>query len=194
MSANTVCQLLKGETDHEAIKRIMGMLYGLTKRGSKGRFLLRYMTSSGWRDRIWVVQEAVLVPKSTIVLPSGEELAWSDLVRFTIWIDSHEPHLLQKLFDVSAHEPCACLHEFKRNYSEQWFELLRLRDNVYRLLQVDKPERDHSEPGFIDVLLAVRDHDSSEPRDEIFGILSPGHNWGGLHPIKADYTNWPTLY
>ena len=65
------------------------------RKSSGACLLLRYLTPADWWDRIWVVQEVLLAPRSMTILLSGKELAWYDLVKFTIRINSHEPDLSQ---------------------------------------------------------------------------------------------------
>lgn len=148
-----------------------------------------------------MVQEVLLAPKSKLVFPSGSELHWSDIVEFAKWIDSHDPNPLWKRSDASRRKLCDYLVPFKRAAPRQWFELITLRDNVYRILRATGAEQSEirgmlapkasvAGPDIVDVLLAVRNRHCTDPRDKIYGILSLVQSWDDIKPIKVDYSNY----
>ncbi|KAK5658138.1 hypothetical protein OQA88_2111 [Cercophora sp. LCS_1] len=157
---------------------------------------------AGWWMRIWVVQEVVLAPRSTVICGTLE-MDFAGLKRAAEFVDEDD---ISSSWTSGAHitdDLCRCMDSIENKFI--WADLLKMRDRVFRLLQVDR----HSPEGFnapaitaspmdappvgsypksiIGIMLAVRTRDCTDPRDEIFGILSLVRDWGSWAPIRADY-------
>ncbi|WAO93429.1 HET domain-containing protein [Fusarium falciforme] len=173
----------------------IGLMLGFT------RIPLMQFNDAGWWRRIWVVQEVVLAPRSTVICGTLE-MDFSALTKAAEFVDEHDLGSVWTLGTHVTDDLCHCMDSMKNTFI--WAHLLEMRDRVFRLLQVDRrpPEAvissspvvsdalaDAKPNGVIDVMLAVRDRDCTDPRDKIFGILSLVQDWGSWSPIQADYSN-----
>jgi hypothetical protein len=160
------------------------------------RLSVMYFNRAAWWERIWVVQEVMLAPESLVVYGSFEML-FSDLIRAVEFLDEHD---IGSASGPTRHETddlCHCMDSIKITFI--WADLLALRDHVYRLLELGRPQPRpgansasvpvQGDPGdIVDVLLSVRHRDCTDPRDKIFGILSLVQDWRSWPPIMADYS------
>ncbi|KAH7348976.1 heterokaryon incompatibility protein-domain-containing protein [Rhexocercosporidium sp. MPI-PUGE-AT-0058] len=152
------------------------------------------LNSVEWWSRIWVVQEVLLSPRSTVLFGSFEML-FSDIVKAMEFINEHD---IGSSWDPENHhtdELCHCMDRMKVTFL--WAGLLELRDHTYGLLQAARyqPEMSNKDPAagsnspdIVDILLNVRHRDATDARDKVFGILSLVEDWRGWKPIEADYS------
>jgi hypothetical protein len=159
---------------------------------------LMLLNAVGWWNRIWVVQEVILAPKSLVMFGSFE-MRFDDLVKAVEFIDEHDIGSAWNSDSCETDQLCRCMDRIKVTFI--WADLLNLRDHVFRLLELTHcqpksgkasvtyvPHVRRDSPDVIDVLLSVRHRDSTDARDKIFGILSLVQDWGSWKPIKADYS------
>jgi hypothetical protein len=162
------------------------------------RIALMLLNAVGWWERIWVVQEVGLAPKSLVMFGSFEML-FSDIANAVEFVNEHD---IGSAWNHNSHETdqlCRCMDRIKITFI--WADLLELRDHIYRLLEVTRcqtetgsilatsgPGVKRDSPDIVDVLLSVRHRDSTDPRDKVFGVLSLVQDWKCWEPIKADYS------
>jgi hypothetical protein len=187
------------------------------------RLSVMYLNRRDWWECIWVVQVLVVRWYKRVVSKASSQTE----VGFPFWdptpgghvgtgvprrlwavrnallgthqaVEFLDEHDIGSAWGPSRHETddlCHCMDSIKITFIRA--DLLALRDHVYRLLELGRPQSRPDantesvplDPGdIVDVLLSVRHRDCTDPRDKIFGVLSLVQDWGSWSPIKADYS------
>ncbi|KAJ4294905.1 hypothetical protein N0V88_005144 [Collariella sp. IMI 366227] len=158
------------------------------------RVPLMFLNDTAWWERIWVVQEAILAPRSVLFYGSLE-MVFSDLVRAVEFVDEHDIGSAWGVTRQGTDDLCHCMDWIK--VTMIWEDVLKLRDHVFRLLDVFRSGRSElnnnsSHPDIVDVMLNVRLRKCTDPRDKIFASLRSGwlETWrtfaGVSHAITLD--------
>ncbi|WYZ43182.1 hypothetical protein EsH8_VI_000881 [Colletotrichum jinshuiense] len=106
---------------------------------------LAWLLSRPWFTRVWCVQEIVLA-RSSVVYVGSCSLDWVKLGVTAAWLSEQS---LTSGYDVPS-------------------ELEGLRwDNAYAMFDTSEL----SESSFLDVLVYFRDHNATDPRDKVYGLL-----------------------
>lgn len=113
--------------------------------------LLKFF-SSPWFSRLWVVQEALLAPKSTCY--KGDwQIPLDDITRAAVWLD--KAFVLAKLPSATGFINLKKMSHWKeRNFG------------IFARVAADQPHRT-----MLMLLYSLRDFDAHEPRDHVFGLL-----------------------